>query len=623
MTTIIIEPLESRIAPAVFTVTTLADSNAPGTLRTEIGLANANAGTADTIVFAHLVHGKTVPLTGTIKLLSDLPQITDSVTIVGPVPGSATGITLNGNKHQIININATAGSVGLEDLTITNGQSESGGGVYANASTVAITDCTITGNHSVGSGGGVGFNGGSFTIHDSLITGNTAVAANGNASNHGGYIAEGGGIDCFDGGTLVVTNSHITGNTIIGGNALPGTGPDGGIAYGAGINGGGLISGGYTTITVTGSVISGNKAIGGTGASGANGSAGGAGSAGGNGGVGSVGGFGGGGGEAIGGGLHSMQGSTLTIVGSTISGNTVVGGNGGAGGAGGKGGAGGSGTGQPHAGAGGNGGNGGSGGKSGSVWGGGIESYADGHASTLSIQSSTISGNAAITGKPGAGGTGAAAGAGSYTVAGVVHHGSAGGKGGSGSSGELRGGGIWAGYYPAITSTGGSETVTLSQVTIAKNTARAGGGIYFYGVTATIHNSTISQNNATAAGGGFDESDSSVTVVSTIIAGNTSPADPDVFGVIADSHDLIGLVTSDTTLLNHGATDVNGTSTVPLNPLLGPLGFHDGGTTQTMLLSFLSPAIGTGSNPDSLTTDQNGAPRELAGLTDIGAVEEG
>jgi hypothetical protein len=610
-----IEPLESRIAPSVFVVSTLADSGSHS-LRAEIVAANANASGGDTIIFQHDVHGKTVPLTGTIKLLSNLPQITDGVAIVGPIPGKSNGITINGNKHAIINFGNTVSYAGISDLTITNGQAQYGGGVYIKdqAYAVTITDCTITGNHAVGPKVGNGGYGGGInivdsplvTITNSKITGNTAAGAIGNEFSTGGFAAGGGIIS--NSSTLEVVNSLISGNTATGGRG-------GALAHDTGgqAAGGGVI--GYSsTITIEGSVISGNKAIGGNGGSAGNGSPGMAGSPGMNGAGGSAGGNGGAGGNADGGGIRSIYTGSLTITNSTISGNTAQAGNGGAAGNGGKGGAGGSGAGEPHPGKGGDGGPGGIGGSAGTAFGGGVQSYAAGQTATLSIQSSTVSGNKTIPGKPAAGGKGGPAGAGSYTLAGVLHRGAAGGKGAAGSTASGEGGGIWAGKFLNT----GSDTVSLVQLTIAQNTATYGGGVFLELAAATIDNCTISQNKAAMDGGGLTAEGGTVGVVSTIIAGNTALLDPDVNATINDSYDLIGRVTNGTGLNNGGTNDV-----LNMNPLLGPLGFHDGGKTETMLLSFLSPAIGAGSNPDALGTDQNGNPREINGLTDIGAVEEG
>lgn len=80
-------PLERRVAPAVFTVTSLADTATPGTLRQAVADANGNGAGLDTIAF-------NIPAGGTITLVSEL-TITGSVLIDGP---SAFDIIVSGNN---------------------------------------------------------------------------------------------------------------------------------------------------------------------------------------------------------------------------------------------------------------------------------------------------------------------------------------------------------------------------------------------------------------------------------------------------------------------------------------------------------------------------------------------
>src|SRR5579862_3306395 len=146
-----IEVLESRIAPTgglIFKVTTLKDvtdaNHDTGSLRDAIFNADAAGGS---IVFEMTAGTKTAPLRGTINLLSDLPEITNNVTITGPVAGKSNGIMINGHSHQIINI--TGGTtVNLTDLTVTKGQSKFGGGIFVSdaGGTVNLTDVNVTGN---------------------------------------------------------------------------------------------------------------------------------------------------------------------------------------------------------------------------------------------------------------------------------------------------------------------------------------------------------------------------------------------------------------------------------------------------------------------------------------------
>ena len=88
-----LEMLEGRIAPAMFLVTSLADTSAPGTLRSEITAADAANNGNDSIVIK-------TGLTGTIKLTSDLPSITDGVTITGPTKNRSS-LVINGEGHDI------------------------------------------------------------------------------------------------------------------------------------------------------------------------------------------------------------------------------------------------------------------------------------------------------------------------------------------------------------------------------------------------------------------------------------------------------------------------------------------------------------------------------------------
>jgi hypothetical protein len=75
--------LEDRTAPAVFTVTTTADSG-PGSLRQAVGFANADAA-ADTIAFDPSLAGQTVTLfnAGDASNGGTALPVTEPVTIAG------------------------------------------------------------------------------------------------------------------------------------------------------------------------------------------------------------------------------------------------------------------------------------------------------------------------------------------------------------------------------------------------------------------------------------------------------------------------------------------------------------------------------------------------------------
>ena len=161
-----IEVLEARIAPASISVTTLADAGA-GSLRQAILDANGTAG-ADEIVFSK---------TGTFKLLSDLPTITDDLTITG-----LKKVTIDGQKTaHILDISGTGLDIILTGLTLKQGLGIAGGALTIDndTGTVLLKDSTLTANVAAdAAGGGDALGGaianhlGELTIQASKITGN-------------------------------------------------------------------------------------------------------------------------------------------------------------------------------------------------------------------------------------------------------------------------------------------------------------------------------------------------------------------------------------------------------------------------------------------------------------------
>jgi len=609
-----IEPLELRIAPATIIVTTLKDISSPafdsGSLRDAIEQANASVGVADEIVF-QTPAGK--PLKGTIKLLSGLPEITDPLTITGPVAGKASGLTINGNKNSILSVNGA--DFAMEDITLKNGFSSDGGGLYLNApgETIELTNLVVMGNRAHNSGGdafggGISIQGGTEVIlKDSIVTGNAATGVSQSRGGVEGVSSFGGGI--YIDGTLRIENSLISKNTAQAGPLSGGQGSGGGI----------FVDGATTKLTVIGSTISGNKAIGGAGLSGAPKT--------------SVDGMAGGSGN--GGGISGTATTILEITDTLISSNSAKGGNGGKGG-----------SAQP-------GDSGGDGGNAGGGFGGGIKSLGE-----LTLKDSVLTKNSAIGAKGGAGGAG-----GGGFIPGTPGFFGIGEGGGlhatnkltvetttvsKNSAADLGGGAALIGGSAAValdatidssTFSGNKGTgiymydtvkVLIKNTTVASNTAAfSGGGIvvedFDGGSDVKIHNSTIAKNSARFTGGGFSFNTSdTVEIVSSIIAGNKAKVDADLeyddslggAGVVLTSS-LIQKVTAATILEAASANNLEN-----MDPKLGVLR-SNGGATFTMLPTALSPVIDKGSNPDALTSDQRGAgfDRTKGVATDIGAVE--
>jgi len=462
-----IEVLESRIAPANFTVTNLLDAG-PGSLRQAIFDANNSSG-ADTITFAHNLHGA-------IKLTSDLPAITDSLTITGP---GTSRLTINGEQHQLIQIEGSSLSVDLSKVKLTGGFAADGGAVAINdpGGSVLLDHVVLTANHAVGdgtspgNGGGLAVLSGTVTLHASHITANGAGAYNSvvnpftlKTSVEFQTTGLGGGIDVAAGGNLTIIASIIHGNSAGGGGGIYNAGQllvESHSALSANIaqiirggtliaRGGGLLNDTGGTATLDHSNVTGNKAIGSAGV---------------------LGGLDASapptpGGDAAGGGIYNAAGSLVTITGAHITGNKAAGGMGGSGiaGADGVAGIGGGAPGE-------RGGTGGKGANGGNAIGGGIAN--DG---TLTLQKSVISGNVAMGGEGGVGGLGGTGGMGGGSVqtygGGYILVGETsgrGGPGGYGGAGGTGGTGKSAGIYD---STG--TVVVIKPSIVSGNTQRNG-----------------------------------------------------------------------------------------------------------------------------------------------------
>jgi hypothetical protein len=230
-----IEPLEMRIAPATFVVTSVADAG-DGSLRDALQKAEASPG-ADLIKFKK-------GLSGGVVLAASLPDITQDLAIKGPGSGK---LAIDGaGAHQILEI--TGGTVSLSGLNFFGGLATEGGALAVrNADAeVKITRCAFVGNlaaaMSMGgaaAGGAIFIEAGKVVIQNSVISANAArgadgldqpnaqVNTNGAAGGVGGS-ASGGGIANF--GTLTMKKTLVIDNIAIGGGG--GDGGNGGATPG-------------------------------------------------------------------------------------------------------------------------------------------------------------------------------------------------------------------------------------------------------------------------------------------------------------------------------------------------------------------------------------------------------
>jgi hypothetical protein len=305
-----LEILEDRILLSTFTLMVnpaVDNAGAVAELKADLAAANAN-GQANTInLFAGGVYTLTT-VDNSLNGFDGLPDIASTLTINGQGAAIQRSTATGTPAFRLFDVSGgsgglLAGDLTLENLTLQGGLSK-GGDSY-------------TGGGGLGAGGAI-FNQGTATLLGVTLTGNTAQG--GSSGVPSGSYGDGGGLGGDGGGGAGGSSSPLPGSTLfIGSN-----GGAGGFGGGGGAGGGGTF---------------GLGGIGGAGGFGGGG--GGAGSfrlgplSGGFGGFGGgPGGFGGGGGGAgLGGAVFSMDGS-LTVVNSTLAGNSAFGGAGEQGGAG-------------------------------------------------------------------------------------------------------------------------------------------------------------------------------------------------------------------------------------------------------------------------------------------------
>jgi len=232
--------------PPVLTVTNATDS-AAGSLRAALATAAGAAGPA-CIVFAPGLAGSTI------SVASEL-VINDSAGVTIDAGGLAGGIILNGGNARRIMSNSGTGPVSISGITFSAGngipgyggaflgntgsntifsrcsfmgnRADFGGAVYG-FGTLALTDCTFSGNNAVSSGGALNPRGGAVltrcTLQGNSATFGGAIENNGQLSlvhcTISGNTADvaGGGVDNYN-GNVTLANTIIAGNTV---NSQPG-----------------------------------------------------------------------------------------------------------------------------------------------------------------------------------------------------------------------------------------------------------------------------------------------------------------------------------------------------------------------------------------------------------------
>ncbi|MCU0748521.1 MAG: hypothetical protein MUF13_03140 [Akkermansiaceae bacterium] len=181
--------------------------------------------------------------------------------------------------------------------------------------------------------------------------------------------------------------------------------------------------------------------------------------------------------------------------------------------------------------------------------------------------------------------------------------------------------------------------MTLQNCTFTGNTASYGGAIVTRNTSQStlIHctftgNQAIGTDSLRDGGGAINLFQGSMTLTSCILAGNTAATGtgPDFWreSTVAGTSATTCLIGDgkDSTFAHGVNGNLVGTSALPIDAKLSPLGYY-GGPTPTLPPLPGSPAVDASGATSSLTTDQRGFPRSRDGngdgtsLPDIGAVE--
>lgn len=199
-----------------------------------------------------------------------------------------------------------------------------------------------------------------------------------------------------------------------------------------------------------------------------------------------------------------------------------------------------------------------------------------------------------------------------------------------GNSADGEGGGIYKAIYSVYGEPGAPNPPTVLDVvdsTLSGNSAARGGGIAT-SRPLTLSNSTVALNTAADGGAGvqfvlagIEDSGGTLAVDSSIIATNTA-GDGATFAADLDADDTLVISGANNLVIVAGSALTLPADTLLSDPMLLPLALN-GGATRTHALLANSPAIDAGNNAAALEFDQRGEgfARVSGTAADIGAFE--
>ncbi|WP_193214672.1 choice-of-anchor Q domain-containing protein [Luteolibacter marinus] len=194
-----------RVDAAVFPVAPGPGGSAVN-LRQAINQANASPG-PDVLVLEAGTYVIEDSLSDDNGVGGDL-DINDDLTIQGA--GSATTVIDGLGLARVFDVNGVH-EVAILDVTIQNGDDNSGGCIDGGSSSLALTRVVVRGGHADQNGGGISMSGGTLAVIDSMILSSTAL--------------RGGGIHALDSAV------ELTGSTVGDNHVSSGTSAQGGGIY--------------------------------------------------------------------------------------------------------------------------------------------------------------------------------------------------------------------------------------------------------------------------------------------------------------------------------------------------------------------------------------------------------